>query len=78
MKKIFFGLALLTLLLAGCRINRPGVAGFYVNDPGGFDSFPSLEIHQRIIDAVYPLWYHVHPDGSVQDKRSAQPGYGFT
>jgi spore germination protein len=69
MRKFFlFIILLLTIIPLGCRINRPGVGGFYVNDPGGFDSLPSLTAHSIIIDKIYPLWYHVRPDGSLQEE----------
>lgn len=69
MKKVsFYILLLLIVIITGCRINRPGVGGFYVNNPGGFDSLPSLTAHNLIIDKIYPLWYHVRPDGSLQEE----------
>jgi spore germination protein len=66
-----FSLCIVLLLIfipLGCRINRPGVGGFYMNDPGGFNSLPSLTAHSKIIDKIYPLWYHVRPDGSLQEE----------
>lgn len=47
---------------------RPDVGGFYVNEPGGFDSLPSLKAHSNILNEIYPLWYHVRPDGSLQEE----------
>jgi spore germination protein YaaH len=47
---------------------RPGVGGFYVNEPGPNDSFPSLKLHSKILKEVYPLWYHVRPDGSLEEE----------
>ncbi len=35
MQKIIIGFILLVMLLqTGCRLNRPGVEGSYMNDPG--------------------------------------------
>ena len=68
MKKRLLIILLLINLFAGCRINQPGVAGFYVNDPGGFDSFPSLQTHSKELNTIYPLWYHVNPDGSLREE----------
>lgn len=39
-----------------------------MNDLGGFDSLPSLTSYSKIIDKIYPLWYHVRPDGSLQEE----------
>ena len=50
------------------KVKRPEVGGFYVNDPGGFDSLPSLKAHSNIVDEIYPLWYHVKPDGSLREE----------
>lgn len=47
---------------------RPGVSGFYVNDPGGFDSLASLQAHSDVLNEIYPLWYHVRRDGSLQEE----------
>lgn len=47
---------------------RPMVNAFYVNDPGGFDSLPSLKAHRDMLDEISPLWYHVRPDGSIQEE----------
>ncbi len=73
MKKSWFWISLLlTVALAGCRLNRPGVGGFYVNQPGGLDSLPSLVAHRQIIDKIYPLWYHVRQDGSLEEDPNMQ------
>jgi spore germination protein YaaH len=50
------------------KMKRPDVGGFYVNDPGGFDSMPSLKAHSNVLDELYPLWYHVKPDGSLREE----------
>jgi spore germination protein YaaH len=69
MKRFFlFLILLLAIIPLGCRMNRPGVGGFYVNDPGGFNSLTSLKAHSKIIDKIYPLWYHVRPDGSLHEE----------
>lgn len=47
---------------------RPGVGGFYVNEPGRNDSLPSLKLHSNVLNEVYPLWYHVGPDGSLKEE----------
>jgi spore germination protein YaaH len=39
-----------------------------MNDPGGFDSLPSLIAHGNVINEVYPLWYHVKQDGSLREE----------
>jgi spore germination protein len=39
-----------------------------MNDPGGFDSLPSLIAHSKVINQVYPLWYHVRPNGSLREE----------
>lgn len=80
MKKITWLLLVLSLILVplGCSIGkkslpsptrqRPGVSGFYVNEPGPNDSLPSLKGHGNILDEFYPLWYHVRPDGSLKEE----------
>ena len=50
------------------KMKRPDVGGFYVNEPGPFDSLPSLKTHSNVVDEVYPLWYHVKPDGSLGEE----------
>lgn len=47
------------------RANSFHACGFYVNDPGGFDSLPSLKAHSNVLDEINPLWYHAKPDGSL-------------
>lgn len=67
-------LAMLVTAAVGCAkakkppLSRPGVGGFYVNDPGGFDSLPSLKAHSDVLTEIYPLWYHVRPDGSLKEE----------
>ncbi len=72
----------LTIIPAGCgltgnnrslpaperKVTQPEIGGFYVNDPGGFDSLPSLKTHRKELDELYPLWYHVRPDGSLEEE----------
>lgn len=75
---VFLALAVVLALAAGCAkmqkpyvSSRPAVGGFYVNDPGGNDSFPSLKAHSDLLDEIYPLWYHVKPDGSLKEEPNA-------
>lgn len=51
---------------------RPEVGGFYVNEPGEFDSLPSLKSHADILDELYPLWYHAKPDGSIEEEANQE------
>jgi len=51
---------------------RPEVGGFYMNDPGGNDSLPSLKARSDVLNEVYPLWYHVRADGSLKEEPNAQ------
>lgn len=46
---------------------RPGVSGFYVNW-GKENSLPSLRAHSSILNEIYPLWYHVNTDGSLEEE----------
>ncbi|MFZ5595675.1 MAG: glycosyl hydrolase family 18 protein [Bacillota bacterium] len=80
-KHILLAVALVLVLAAcfGCAaakkpmlFKRPGVSGFYVNDPGGFDSLPSLKLHSDVLNEIYPLWYHVNPDGSLKEEPNAE------
>ena len=80
MKKFTVLIIVLALLLLplGCSIGkktlpsparqRPAVGGFYVNEPGPNDSLPSLRGHSNVLDEIYPLWYHVRPDGSLKEE----------
>jgi Predicted glycosyl hydrolase len=80
MKKLTLLMIILTLLAIplGCNFGkktlpaptrqRPEVGGFYVNEPGPNDSLPSLKGHSNVLDEVYPLWYHVRPDGSLKEE----------
>lgn len=52
--------------------NRPAVIGYYANDIGGYDSYPSLKAHASLLNEIHPLWYHVSPDGSVQKEVNAR------
>jgi spore germination protein len=66
------------LLLPGCSPQkkpltalfkkRPGVSGFYMNEQGNYNSLSSLKQHAAWLDEVYPLWYHVRADGSIEDE----------
>lgn len=68
------GLLVLVLTAIGCAkmqkpfVSRPSVGGFYVNDPGGNDSFTSLKAHAQLLNEIYPLWYHVKSDGSLKEE----------
>ncbi len=55
---------------------RPNVDAYYVNDPGGLDSLPSLQAHSDLLDEISPLWYSVRPDGSL-DKEVNTKGLAF-
>jgi spore germination protein len=80
LKKFVLSIIVLAIILIplGCGISkktlpapnrqRPEVGGFYVNEPGPNDSFPSLRLHGNILSEVYPLWYHVRPDGSLKEE----------
>jgi spore germination protein len=80
MKRFTLLLIVLSLILIplGCGLGknslpsparqRPEVGGFYVNEPGPNDSLPSLKMHSKILDEMYPLWYHVKPDGSLKEE----------
>ena len=75
--RVWLAVLCLTLAAIGCdrktlpsptRSHRPEVGGFYVNEPSGFDSLPSLRAHSNVLDELYPLWYHVGPDGSLEEE----------
>jgi spore germination protein len=80
MKRFTLLLIVLSLLLIplGCGIGkknlpsparkRPDVGGFYVNEPGPNDSLPSLKMHSKILSEIFPLWYHVGPDGALKEE----------
>jgi spore germination protein YaaH len=51
---------------------RPSVDAYYLNEPGGLDSFPSLKAHSDLLNEISPLWYSVKPDGSLQKEVNAQ------
>jgi spore germination protein len=53
-------------------MKRLGVSGFYVNEPGGNDSYRSLTLHADVLNEIYPLWYHVRTDGSLKAEVNQQ------
>ncbi|MGE5416733.1 MAG: glycosyl hydrolase family 18 protein [Acidobacteriota bacterium] len=70
---------LLIISVIGCNAakkpitsSRPMVGGYYVNEPYGVDSLPSLKAHSDILNEISPLWYHVKPDGSLAKDVNAQ------
>lgn len=58
-------------LKAGLK-KRPLVVGYYMNDPGGYDSLYSLQKHAALLNEIHPLWYHVRTDGSIQNEVNPQ------
>ncbi len=70
---------LLMLSVGGCAAERkplfktrPGVDAYYISEPGGIDSWPSLQAHADLLNEISPLWYHVKPDGSLQKEVNPQ------
>lgn len=70
---------LLIVFTSGCTAQRkplfkarPGVDAYYISEPGGLDSFSSLQTHADLLNEISPLWYHVRPDGSLQKEVNHQ------
>lgn len=47
---------------------RPAAAAFYVNGRGPGASYDSFYRYKDHIREISPLWYYVHPDGSLEEE----------
>lgn len=55
---------------AGTAKNQLHVGGFYVDEQGPYNSYYSLQKYAGQLDELFPFWYSIQPDGSIQGNRS--------